>query len=150
MSFSGSQAYQKAFESRKTGHSLFTYYLLEGLSGNKQAVDNNGCVTPDLLGKFIYDKIMSLPPEQDVYRGRSERSNSPEILCFSLSPTPRAKKDTHNQAISIKDLRLVIGKCKRYHAKGEFKKELDYLREATNKYPNSFDLWNTKGMALEG
>jgi uncharacterized caspase-like protein len=59
-----SQAYQKAFETTLQEHSLFTYYLIEGLRGNEETVDNYGCVTPDSLGRYVYDKIMSLPPEQ--------------------------------------------------------------------------------------
>jgi uncharacterized caspase-like protein len=59
-----SQAYQKAFETTLQEHSLFTYYLIEGLRGSEETVDNYGCVTPDSLGRYVYDKIMSLPPEQ--------------------------------------------------------------------------------------
>ena len=40
-----SQAYQKAFETTQKNHSLFTYYLLEGLKGKaKEAV---GAITGD-------------------------------------------------------------------------------------------------------
>jgi len=59
-----SQAYQKAFETNQQEHSLFTYYLIEGLRGNEETVDNYGYVTPDSLGRYVYDKIMLLPPEQ--------------------------------------------------------------------------------------
>jgi hypothetical protein len=59
-----SQAYQKAFETSQKNHSLFSYYLIEGLKGNEETVDNYGYVTPDSLGRYVYNKIMSLPPEE--------------------------------------------------------------------------------------
>jgi uncharacterized caspase-like protein len=57
-----SQEYQKSFETIQKDNSLFTYYLLEGLRG--QATNNDGNVTPDSLGNYAYEKIMSLPSEQ--------------------------------------------------------------------------------------
>jgi uncharacterized caspase-like protein len=47
-----SQSYQSAYLFDEQGHSIFTYYMLEALKGNEEAVDNNGNVTPyslDLL-----------------------------------------------------------------------------------------------------
>ena len=43
------------------GHSIFTYYLLEGLKGNENAIDKFGNVTPGTLGKYVHDKIINLP-----------------------------------------------------------------------------------------
>ncbi len=46
-------------------HSIFTYYLLQGLEGeDEEAVDKYGNVTVDTLGKYVYNKIMSLPPDK--------------------------------------------------------------------------------------
>jgi uncharacterized protein YjbI with pentapeptide repeats len=56
-----SQAAQEAFGLREKGHSIFTYYLLEGLKGNKKSVDSEGNVTPDSLGNYVYKEIMNLP-----------------------------------------------------------------------------------------
>lgn len=61
---SASQAYQEAVMLEEKNHSLFTYYLLEGLLGNKDALDSHGYITADSLSNFIFDKIMSLPPEK--------------------------------------------------------------------------------------
>lgn len=57
-----SQAYQEAFELVEQDHSVFTYYLLQGLKGSEGALDVNGCVTVDSLSKYVYDTIMSFPP----------------------------------------------------------------------------------------
>ena len=57
-----SQAYQESYGLRESGHSLFTYYLLDGLrGGNGKSVDNNGNITTSTLSGYIYDTIMSLP-----------------------------------------------------------------------------------------
>ena len=59
-----SQATQEAFGLREEGHSIFTYYLLQGLKGNEKSVDSDGNVTPDSLGNYVYKKIVNLPPDR--------------------------------------------------------------------------------------
>jgi uncharacterized protein YjbI with pentapeptide repeats len=59
-----SQATQEAFGKKTEEHSVFTYYLLEGLKGNQNSVDSYGNVTVDTLGKYVYDSIMSLPEQK--------------------------------------------------------------------------------------
>jgi tripartite motif-containing protein 71 len=54
-----SQGYQEAYALKERGHSIFTYFLLEGLKG--EAVNDDGYVTPETIGKFIHRKIVSLP-----------------------------------------------------------------------------------------
>lgn len=141
-----SQAYQKAFETVQKGNSLFTYYLLEGLSG--QAIDNDGNVTPDSLGKYAYEKIMSLPSEQiPMQRPIRKGEQSGDIILVSYPHLAR-RKTAYSKSVPTEDLKSVVNKCRQYFDKGEFKPELDYLQEAINKYPNNADLWNYKGVAL--
>ena len=60
-----SQALQEAYILEEKNHSIFTYYLLQGLSGeDKDAVDKDGNITVDTLGKYVYNKIMSLPSDK--------------------------------------------------------------------------------------
>jgi len=40
--------------------SAFTYFVLEGLKGHKDAVDSEGCVTPTLLSQFIFSKLSQI------------------------------------------------------------------------------------------
>jgi hypothetical protein len=57
-----SQAYQESYGLIESGHSLFTYYLLDGLQGgNGESVDNHGNITASKLSGYVYDTIMSLP-----------------------------------------------------------------------------------------
>ena len=60
-----SQALQEAYILEEKNHSIFTYYLLRGLAGeDEEAVDKYGNLTVDTLGKYIYNKIMSLPQDK--------------------------------------------------------------------------------------
>ena len=141
-----SLAYQKAFENAQKNHSLFTYYLLEGLSG--QAVNNDGNVTPDSLGKYAYDEIMSLPPEQiPMQRPIRKGQQSGEIILASY-PKLTQRKTVYNEPFPIEDLKSTLDKCRLYFNKGEFKLELEYLQEAISKYPHDSDLWNYRGVAF--
>jgi hypothetical protein len=56
-----SQAAQEAYALREGDHSIFTYYLLEGLKGNEKSVDAEGNITPYSLGSYIYRAILNLP-----------------------------------------------------------------------------------------
>ena len=65
MSFSSqAKLAQEAYGLKKQDHSIFTYYLLEGLRGNERSVDVNGNITPYSLGSYVYKVIMNLPPKK--------------------------------------------------------------------------------------
>jgi caspase domain-containing protein/Big-like domain-containing protein len=55
-----SQAAQEAYALKEGDHSIFTYYLLEGLKGTEKSVDVDGNITPYSLGKYVYRSIMNL------------------------------------------------------------------------------------------
>jgi len=81
---------------------LFTYYLLEGLAG--KAINSDGCVTPELLGKYIYDKIMSLPVElRSSQRPITKVEQSGDII-LACYPRLATKKMIYNQPTSVEDL----------------------------------------------
>jgi len=57
-------SYSRGRPLEEQGHSIFTYYLLEGLRGNEDSVDRKGYVTPYSLNRYISEKIDSLPTEK--------------------------------------------------------------------------------------
>jgi tetratricopeptide (TPR) repeat protein len=59
-----SQGYEEAYDRMEKDHSIFTYYLLEALNGHKDAVNDEGNVTYDSVGRFISREIGWLPPER--------------------------------------------------------------------------------------
>jgi uncharacterized caspase-like protein len=61
---SSNQTLQEAYALTTGEHSIFTYYLLEGLRGNTESIDSDGNITPQSLGNYVYRKIISLPPDE--------------------------------------------------------------------------------------
>jgi hypothetical protein len=59
-----SQGYEEAYDRMEKDHSIFTYYLLEALNGHEDAVNDEGNVTYDSVGRFISREIGRLPPER--------------------------------------------------------------------------------------
>jgi uncharacterized protein YjbI with pentapeptide repeats len=53
---------QKSFKMEGQQYSTFTYFLVQGLKGAEgESVDDNGYVTPELLGSYINKKMEELP-----------------------------------------------------------------------------------------
>jgi tetratricopeptide (TPR) repeat protein len=145
-----SQPRQKAFQTAQQDHSLFTYYLIEGLRGNEESVNHNGYVTADSLGGYAYDKIMSLPPEERFNQKPIRKGQlSGDIVLARYPHLARIRQD-YKKPVSVlaEDLQAIKNNCKRYFSAREFKKELDYLEEAVDKYPKDSELWNYMGVAL--
>jgi hypothetical protein len=60
-----SLATQEAYGLKEKGHSIFTYHLLQGLRGaNGDSIDNEGRVTPESLGAYVYRKVTESSPKQ--------------------------------------------------------------------------------------
>jgi uncharacterized protein YjbI with pentapeptide repeats len=96
-----SQGYQEAYNRQEKNHSIFTYYLLEGLKGHKNAVDDEGNVTYDTLGKFINREIGNLPlekrPKQTPIR-KGEVSGG-EIILANYPHLRKIKESTYSKII---------------------------------------------------
>ena len=63
-----SLSYQKSYATKEGGYSLFTHYLIGGLKGNTDSVNNDGTVTPDSLGRYVYHKVTEKLPKQKPIR----------------------------------------------------------------------------------
>jgi len=50
---------QKAYEYKKQGHSFFTFFLAKALT-SRECIDSEGDVTPELVNRYIDNKIRSL------------------------------------------------------------------------------------------
>jgi tetratricopeptide (TPR) repeat protein len=135
-----SQANQEAYALMEEYHSVFTHFLIRGLNGEEGAVDKYGYVTPDSLGRFIYDGIMSLPvgkrPKQKPVR---KMDISGEIVIASYPEKSRNGKILEKEP-SIDD----IGK--QYLDKKEYKQALEYYGRLIID-PSKVELWTNKGIA---
>lgn len=83
---SASQAAQEAYALTTGEHSIFTYYLLQGLRGNVESIDNEGNVTPQSLGKYVYRSIMSLPLDKRPRQTPITRAEESEGVILALYP----------------------------------------------------------------
>ena len=88
-----SQSAQEAYKLKEDDHSLFTYYLLKGLSGDKKSVNSEGNITPHSLGGYVYKSILNLParkrPKQKpITKGEA----SGEIILASSRDLASSKK----------------------------------------------------------
>ena len=89
---SSSQSHQETYALTTGEHSIFTYYLLEGLKGNTESIDSEGNVTPQSLGNYVIRTIMSLPPdERPRQRPMIKAEESGNVILASypeLRPSP--------------------------------------------------------------
>jgi hypothetical protein len=87
-----SQLHQEAYALKTGEHSVFTYYLLEGLRGNVESIDSEGNVTPQSLGNYIIRSIMRLPfDERPRQRPMIKAEESGNVILASypeLRPPP--------------------------------------------------------------
>ena len=83
---SSNQSLQEAYALTTGKHSIYTYYLLEGLRGNTESIDNDGNVTPQSLGNYVYRKIMSRPSdERPKQRPMIKAEESANVILASYS-----------------------------------------------------------------
>lgn len=117
-----SQAAQEAYALKEGGHSIFTYHLLDGLKG--KAVDANGNVTADSLGKYVHRAIVNLPydkrPKQtpvrkmevgdEIILAQYSRSTEPkDSKCFFIAPCSdeSVRRGNHSAEVFEKIIRPI-------------------------------------------
>lgn len=98
-----SQATEEAFGLRERGHSIFTYYLLEGLRGNEESVNSEGNVTPDSLGNYVYREILNLPGKGPKQKPIRKTEASGEIILASYPQLKRIKAKPFANWIDLED-----------------------------------------------
>ena len=172
-----SQAAQEAYGLEEKGHSIFTYYLLEGLNQNKKSVDSNGAVTPHTLGNYVYREIMNLPENKRPKQKPIIKAESAGDIILAYYPELVNKSDQHSIEISWinsgiqyfenedyinaidsfdKVLEINPKNQRAYNYKGDaFFKQRRY-KEAITSYdkaleinPEYLDVLKDKGLALE-
>jgi uncharacterized caspase-like protein len=143
---------QQSVIRKDLGHSLFTYHLLEGLKGKSGYVDDNGFVTADLLGKYVFEKIVDEPRQLQKPIRKSKASGDlivahhphmarrePEQFQATSSPTP---------STSSADTYMKMMEADRYEKNEDYESALSCYEEAIAIDPNNYMLYNRKGDAL--
>lgn len=133
-----SQGYEEAYDRQEKDHSIFTYYLLEGLKGHENAVDKEGNVTYDTLGKFITREMGNLPAEKRPKQTpiRKGEVSGGEIV---LATYPTLVKNIQKGVDSI------INEGLQYYENHEYNKARILFDEALEIKPNNTFLHKKKG-----
>jgi Caspase domain len=93
-----SQGYQEAYLLQEKGHSIFTYYLLKGIKGNKKSVDIYGNVTPESLTKYISREIRNFSDHKRLNQIPVMKSEaSGDVILASYSHLGRMAKDRRDR-----------------------------------------------------
>ena len=133
-----STSYQEAFGMKEGDQSLFTHYFIEGLKGSKESIDIKGNVTPDTLGKYVYNKVTDTHPNQKPIR-KVEASG--EIILAS-----HANLVDSNQVV---DIESTLEEADNFFKIQEFEKAFSAYNLILQADPKNLKAWNNKGKTFE-
>jgi tetratricopeptide (TPR) repeat protein len=136
-----SMGYQEAYGLKERGHSIFTYYLLEGFRGTKKAVDEEGNVTPDSLGKYVYREIINLPKEKRPKQKPIRKVEAGGDIILAQYPELTKKEPTQDPYESIQD-------ATEFLKKGDYPSAIQYSDKALAINPRISVAYSIKGQAL--
>jgi len=132
-----SLATQEAYGLKEKGHSIFTYHLLDGLLGAKgESIDNEGNVTPESLGNYIYDKVTESSIKQKPI---IKTETSGKII---LAIHPNLVKRQTDQNVGISSILYYAIQC---FENEEYDNALNLLDEAIEINPSNILSYNYKG-----
>jgi tetratricopeptide (TPR) repeat protein len=147
-----SLSYQQSLIKKNLGHSLYTYYLLEGLKGQQGYVDDNGYVTADLLSRYVYDKLID---ESKDLQKPIKKSNISGDLIVAYYPNlvkkieEQPKIDDDAEKYSTFDLiQKYIEEGKEYRYIGSYLEAIDSFDKALKINPNNLYACKIKGDVL--
>ena len=145
-----SLAAQAAYNMKKEDHSLFTYYLIDGLKGaNGETVDKDGYVTPETLGSYVYDKVTSsLPKQKPVIKveasGKIILASYPELSKSSINTF----KDYATNDATFDKIQKYIEKGKEYREIGSYTEAIHLLDEILKLDSHNFTACRIKAEIL--
>jgi tetratricopeptide (TPR) repeat protein len=144
------ESIEEAYDIKEKNHGIFTYYLLEGLKGKPQSVDEYGNVTVDRLADYVYDTISSLPPKKKPNQMpiRKAEGGGRIILAYhpELAKHPSLGGQTSQKEYSSAYTPYKLGE--RYLKGGRSEEAIKYYDKAIEIAPYLADAWYNRGVAL--
>ena len=155
-----SMADQVSYKMRGQEYSLFTYCLLEGLKGGKEAeaVNREGYVTSYTLGNYVYHRIMSIDRRQrpvtktvtagDIILAHPKLVEIPEKE-VSPSPTPApTPRGSVNLEQTNSYLNFLLDSARQYYTHRNYGKAIVFFDKVLEMNPGHIEAMNSKGISL--
>jgi tetratricopeptide (TPR) repeat protein len=140
-----SQAAQEAYALKEGEHSIFTYYLLEGLRGNEKSVDADGNITPYSLGNYVYRAILNLPAKKrPKQKPITKVEASGDIVLAHYPQLAKAKVDV------TEDPNDLIQDAVESLKAADYNNTVEYSDKAIKINPRFAFAYNVKGQAFFG
>ena len=147
-----SLSYQQSLIKKNLGHSLYTYYLLEGLKGQQGYVDDNGYVTADHLSRYVYDKLID--ESKDLQKPIKKSNISGDLivayypnLVKEIEEQPKIDDDAAKHS-TFDLIQKYIDEGKEYRYLGSYSEAIDSFDKALKINPNNFYACKIKGDIL--
>jgi tetratricopeptide (TPR) repeat protein len=142
---------QESVINRKLQHSLFTYHLLDGLRGKKGFVDRDGYVTADLLGKYVFERMVDEPGVQKPIK-KSKASGDILVAHYPLLapeiPKPEPEQVNVSPTLSYTDeikINRIVKQAEKYEVENDYGSAIDCYKEAIKIDPTYYALYNSMG-----
>jgi len=138
-----SRADEEAYPLTEEGFSLFTYFLLQGLRGNELSVDNNGNVTAESLGKYVFASVMNRPQDKRPRQTPIRKIEAVGEIILTSYPELRRKPQP-----SPIDIDIIIAEGDDYYEKKDHVRAIECYDRAIKIQPNNVKAWYSKGLNL--
>ena len=145
-----SLAFQQSLIKKDLGHSLFTYYLLEGLKGKEGYKDSAGYVTADLLHNYIFDNMTEKDGMQRPIK-KARISGDIAVAYYPPSPKPKQEEASLSRGLSYEEERKFtrkLSEAEDYEKDGDYDNAIFCYKEALKIDPNYHRPYNKLGKAL--
>jgi len=140
-----SLAYQQSVIKKDLGHSLFTYYLLEGLKGKDGYMDSYGHVTADHLHDYVLDRILGEP--RQLQRPIKKAKASGDILVAFYPKKAKTGTKAGSNSTST-EFYLKMLEAERYEKMDDYDSAISCYEDAITIDPNYYPAHNGIGKAL--
>jgi len=148
-----SLSYQQSLIKKNLGHSLYTYYLLEGLKGQLGYVDDNGYVTADHLSRYVYDKLID--EAQDLQKPIKKSNISGDLivahypnLVKKLEKQPKFNED-YAKYYPSNDISSLNAKGFTLYDQGRYQEAIMYFENALQLDPHNISIRYNRFLTLQ-
>jgi tetratricopeptide (TPR) repeat protein len=137
---------QVSYKKKDEEYSLFTYYLLEGLRGNGEAVNLEGHVTPSTLGKYVWNGVTSEDRRQRPIT-KTEMSGD-IVLAYYPRPVEEVPVRPSRHLQETEKLRALLDSARDSFLRREYKRANKFFERVLEIEPNHIEALNSKGISL--